>query len=186
MNRNRTNLTIAFCLILLATLSRIINAKLNIPNLVPIAAIGVFSGAVFNDRRWLAFLVPVLGQLLADVYFAVFTSTQGFYGFAGEIMNYLAIAGAAGLGVLLKNIKPLQSLVHVFAGSTLFFFVSNFGYFLGGWNGYTFGGLIKTYVDAIPFFNNSMMADMLGGVLLFGGYFIIRMVYIKKMNKATI
>lgn len=184
MKRN-ISIIIAISLILLAAISRIVNAQLHTPNFVPIAAIGLFSGAIIKDRRLLAFMVPLLGQFLADGYFAMFTNTPGFYNFFGELFNYLALFGATALGTQLKNIKPVNAMLYTFGASTTFFIISNFGYYLGGLNTYAFSGLVKTYVDAIPFFKNSLGADMMGGVLLFGGYFISQLYFAKKPSKAT-
>jgi hypothetical protein len=63
-------------------------------------------------------------------------------------------------------------VAYLFGASTLFFLVSNLGYFAAGFNGYTFSGLVKTYVDAIPFFRNTFTGDLLGGSVLFGMYFL--------------
>ena len=57
MKRNNINTILAFFLVLMAASARILNAKLNIPNVVPIAAISLFSGAVIKDRRVLAIMV---------------------------------------------------------------------------------------------------------------------------------
>ena len=181
----RTNLTIllAIFLVLIAMTARIVNAGLHIPNIVPIAAISVFSGAVIKDKRALAFLVPILGQFLADVYFQFFTDIRGFYDLPGMLFNYGALICAVAIGVTMKQPKPLTSLVCVLGGSLCFFLVSNFGYFAHGWNGYTVSGLTKTYIDAVPFYKSSFIADMVGGVLLFGGYFFAQERLIKKAQK---
>src|ERR1700743_2976536 len=128
MKRSNINVLLAICLIALAVVSRIANAGMQLHNYVPMAAIGLFSCAVIKDKRWLAFLVPLAGQFIADVYFQLFTSTPGFY--SGEFMNYIALAGAASVGLLMKQPKAATSLAYVFGASTVFFIVSNFGYFI--------------------------------------------------------
>jgi len=152
-------------------------------NLAPVTAIGLFSGAVLKDKKWLALLVPIIGQLLADVYFQLFTATPGFY--PGIEFNYLALAAAAGLGMLMKQPKQLSFIAYIFGGSTLFFIISNFGYFVGGYNGYSISGLTKTYIDAIPFFRNTIIGDMNCGLLLFGGYFLAEALFLRKSQKAS-
>src|SRR5882672_7153112 len=108
----RTNLTIllAIFLVLIAMTARIINAGLHIPNIVPIAAISVFSGAIIKDKRALAFLVPILGQFLADVYFQFFTEIRGFYDLPGMLFNYGGLICAVAIGVTMKQPKPLTAL----------------------------------------------------------------------------
>ncbi|MBC7553414.1 MAG: hypothetical protein H7257_05505 [Taibaiella sp.] len=184
MKRNEINMLIAISLVAIATILRIVNSGMHLYNFVPMAAIGLFSGAVIKDRRMLAFLVPLAGQFAADVYFQLFTSTPGFY--SGQFFNYAALAGAAALGLSMKQIKPVSVLAYVFGASTLFFIVSNFGYFASGYNGYTFSGFAKTYIDAIPFFKNTMIGDMAGGVVLFGTFFMAQLVFFKKAEKSLI
>jgi len=182
MKRNNINIIIAVSLIVLAVIARIVNSGMHLHNYVPIAAIGLFSGSVIKDRRLLAFFVPLAGQFIADLYFQLFTNTPGFY--PGEFFNYAAIGAAAGLGMLMKQPKPASIVAYLFGASLTFFIISNFGFFLGGWNGYSFAGLGKTYIDAIPFFKNTLIGDMLGGIAMFGGYFITQMLVEKNMQKA--
>jgi len=184
MKRN-INILLAIFLVLLAATARIFNAQLHIPNMVPIAAIGLFSGVVIKDKRSLAFLVPLLGQFLGDVYFQFFTNIPGFYDLPGMLFNYGAIIGATALGVTMKQPKPLTTLGYLLGASTIFFIVSNFGYFIQGWNGYSFAGLTKTYIDAIPFYKYTLLGDMAGGVLLFGGYFMAQQMLVKKAQKVN-
>ncbi len=183
MKRNNISILLAIFLVALTVAARIFNAQLHVANFVPIAAISLFSGAMIKDKRSLAFLAPLLGQFLADVYFQFFTSTPGFY--PGQWLNYGALVSVTALGLLMKQPKPLTTVAFLFGGSTLFFLVSNFGYFLSGWNGFTFAGLTKTYIDAIPFFKFTMMGDMVGGVLLFGGYFFVQQALLKKTQRVN-
>ena len=186
MKRNNINILLAVSLIILAAGSRIFNAQLHIPNIAPLAAISLFSGAIIKDKRGLAFLVPLLGQFLADVYFQLFTAVPGFYDLAGQLFNYGALICATALGTTMKQPKPLTSLAYIFGASTVFFIVSNFGYFASGWNGYSFAGLAKTYVDGVPFFKYTLAGDMVGGVLLFGGYFLVQQSLVKKAQKVKV
>ena len=183
MKRNNISILLAIFLVVLAVAARIMNAQLHVANFVPIAAISLFSGAMIKDKRSLAFLAPILGQFLADVYFQLFTNTPGFY--PGQWLNYGALVSVTALGLLMKQPKPLTTVAFIFGGSTLFFLVSNLGYFLSGWNGYSFAGLAKTYIDAIPFFKYTMMGDMVGGVLLFGGYFFVQQALMRKTQKVN-
>jgi len=183
MKRTNINIIVAVFLIATVVIARIVNASMHLPNFVPVAAIGLFSGAIIKDKRALAFLVPVLGQFLADVYFQLFTNILGFYDVAGQLFNYGALICATAIGVRMKQPKPLTTIGYLCGASVTFFIVSNFGFFVHGWNGYSFAGLTKTYIDAIPFYKNSFIADMIGGVLLFGGYFAAQNALVKKAQK---
>ena len=182
MKRSEINILVAITLVLTAIIMRVAGATTHLYNFAPIAAIGLFSGAVIKDRKVLAFLIPLAGQFIADVYFQFFTNTPGFY--PGQAFNYAALAGAAGLGLLMKQPKPLNILAYIFGASTLFFIISNFGFFASGYNGYSFAGFTKTYIDAIPFFKNTIIGDLAGGIFLFGGYFAAQEVFIRNAEKA--
>lgn len=186
MKNNNTNIILAIFLVIIAASARILNAKLHIPNMVPIAAIGLFSGAIIKDKRSLAFLIPLLGQFLGDVYFQLFTNIPGFYDLPGMLFNYGALVSATALGVTMKQPKPLATIGYLLGASTLFFIVSNFGYFIHGWNGYSFAGFTRTYIDAIPFYKYTLLGDLVGGVVLFGGYFMAQHMLVSKAQKAGI
>jgi len=183
--KQQANIILAIFLVLLAASARIFNASLHIPNMVPIAAIGLFSGAIIKDKRSLAFLIPLLGQFLGDVYFQLFTNIPGFYSLPGMLFNYCALVGATALGVTMKQPKPATTIGYLLGASSLFYLVSNFGYFVQGWNGYTFEALGKTYIDAIPFYKFTLLGDMAGGVVLFGSYFIAQAMMEKKAVKVN-
>jgi hypothetical protein len=186
MNKNNINTIIATFLVLAAASARIVNAGLNLHNFVPIAAISLFSGFAFKEKRAWAILVPMLGQFLADVYFQFFTFIPGFYSVVDQLFNYTAIAGATALGFSMKQHKAINVLGFTLGSSMIFFLVSNLGFFMHGWNGYSFAGFTKTYIDAIPFYTNSFIADMVGGVVLFGGYALTINALSRKMQKAEV
>ena len=165
------NTIIAITLIATTTILRICNYQEHIYNFVPMAAIGLFS-TVFINKRSLALLIPIAGQFITDIYLQTLTNTPGFY--QGQIYNYIALVAAASLGLMVKQPKPSTILIYLFGSSSIFFILSNFGFFISGYNGYTINGLTKTYIDAIPFFRNSLTSDMICGILLFTGFYIIQ------------
>jgi hypothetical protein len=182
MKQNNINILVAISLVAFATVMRVLNAEMHLYNFVPMAALGVFSGSALGSRKALAFMVPLAGQLMADVFFQLFTSTPGFY--PGQVFNYAALAATAGLGLFMKQPKPLSALAFVFGGSALFFIISNFGYFMSGYNGYTLAGFTKTYIDAVPFYRNTIAGDMVGGVVLFGTWFAAQNVISRRLSNA--
>lgn len=184
MKQINSNTIMVIFLVLAAAAARVINASLHLPNFVPIAAISLFSGMMLKDKKSLAFLVPMMGQFLADVYFQLFTYIPGFYWAIDQLFTYAAIGGATALGFGMKQVKPVTIAGFTIGASLTFFIVSNFGYFAHGWNGYTMQGFVKTYVDAIPFYRNSFVADVAGGILLFGGYMLLQKKTMDQMRKA--
>src|ERR1043165_7606504 len=108
MKRNNINIVIAIFLVLITVAGRAVNQSLHLYNLVPIAAISMFSAAVMKENRAFAFLVPLMGQFIADLYFQFFTYVPGFYWTTDMAFNYGAIIAASSVGVFVKNIKPLS------------------------------------------------------------------------------
>ncbi len=183
MKQNRNNILLVVILIVMGAGTRMINAGLHMPNYAPLVAISLFAGAVLKDKKWLAFAVPVLGQLLADVCFGLFTQIPAFYGVSGMLFNYGALALATLLGTK-TALKPAAAIGGTFAAACVFFMVSNFGFFAEGWNGYSASGLMKTYVDGLPFFKYTVEGNMVACVLLFGAWFLVPRAATAKTAKA--
>lgn len=183
MKNNYTNIFLATGLILMATAGRVINAETHLYNVVPVAALGLFSGAIVKDKRY-AFLFAILAQFCADLYFQVFTNTPGFYG-VSQIFTYVALVAATALGFLMKDTKAIKIFGFTIAASMVFFLISNFGHYAHGWNGYSWDGFVKTYRDAILFYRKPFdttalpmigrifLPDLIGSTLLFGGYYLL-------------
>lgn len=183
MKQNRLYILMA-ALILMAAGTRILNAEMGLYNFAPVAALGLFSGAVLQDKR-MAFLFPLLSMLLADLYFQLFTNTPGFYG-VSQLFNYAGLLAVAALGTRMGRIKPLKVAVFAIGGSLLFFLLSNFGVWVEGYYGHTFAGLATTFEMAIPFYKNTLAGDLAGSALLFGGYYLLTQATAARLQKASI
>jgi hypothetical protein len=182
MSRNYTNILLAGGLILMAATARIVNAEMSLWNYAPVAALGFFSGAVVKDKRY-AFLFAILAQFIGDVYFQLFTDVKGFYGIS-QIFTYIGLVAATVLGIAMKKQNPLNIVAFTLASSIVFFILSNFGHYAQGWNGYSGAALVKTYVDAIPFFKNSLIGDMIGSTVLFGAYYLLQQATVARLQKS--
>ena len=132
------------------------------PNFSPIAAMALFSGA-YLPRRGLAFVAPLGAMLVSD-------AVLGFHGGMPVVYASLAMIGA--LGFLLSAKRTTGRIVAAaLASSVLFYLVTNFGVWaFGDMYPKTAGGLAACYVAAIPFFQNSLIGDLLFAGLLFGGF----------------
>lgn len=153
-------------LILLAAASRLLPHP---PNFAPVAAIGLFAGAMFDRRA--AWLVPFAALLLSDL-------VLGFYHPVSMFWNYAGFAACLLLGSSL--LAPARTLPR-FAAATLtssvaFFALSNFGMWASGYYPRTFAGLVECYVAALPFFRNTLASDVLYTAALFGGWALLRAV----------
>ena len=159
----------ALFLIVLGVFSRLIPHP---PNFVAIGAIALFAGAKL-PKRW-AFVVPLSIYVLSDLVIDTFI----FHGFHFHALSRLTGYAMFMLVVALGRWKagstpPIGLAAKSVAGSTLFFLASNFALWLGGPGeglGYpqTLAGLGATYAAGLPFYGNSLAADLIGTAVLFG------------------
>lgn len=136
------------------------------PNMTSIAAVALFGGAYFADKR-LAFLVPLTAVLLSDVII-------GFY--AGMAAVYFAFVLVVCIGLWLQKHRTVPAIAGAsIASSVVFFLVTNFvGFHIdGGLYPMTFNGMIESYVAGLPFFRNTVIGDLLYTALLFGGFALL-------------
>lgn len=169
-------------LILATAVMRVITAEMHIPNITPVAAVGLFGGAVIANKKY-AYIFPLFSLFIADLYFQLFTGINGFYGLS-QIMVYAGMALVTFIGSKAGQINGAKVIGYSLLSSMIFFLVSNFGYFMSGWNGYSFAGLVKTYVDAIPFYKYSILGDLAGSIVLFGTYAYAKRPATPAMQKA--
>lgn len=158
---------ITFGMILLAALSRLLPHP---PNFTPITALALF-GAVYLDKKparmlagWHVFLVPLAAMLISDYFI-------GFY--SGWVWVYASFLAIGFVGLWLRNHRGVaQTVGATFAGSILFFIVTNFGVWISSQVTYppTLAGLSECYVAAIPFFRNTLLGDAVYVGLMFGAY----------------
>lgn len=175
---NKKNIILVSAIILASVVLRLIFNEMSWFNLVPIAALGIFSGSILKNKT-MAFLIPFGALLMTDVFFQLFTETPGFYSF-WQIIKYAAIILVTLMGTKLNPKKGLNILGYTIGGSLVFFIVSNFGVWAEGLiYPRTAAGLVECFVAAIPFFKsefatklfvNSIAADLLFSVVAFGIY----------------
>lgn len=165
-------------LVVLATAAwRVFNAQMAWYHLVPMAALGLFTGSVMVNSRW-AYFIPLAGMFLSDIGLSLFTQTPGFYGFS-QLINYAALASVVLLGRGLQQRNAVQIGAYTISGTLLFFIISNFSTFMSGYYGYSIDGLRECYIMAIPFYKNematsffvnSLQADLLFSFVVFATY----------------
>lgn len=184
MKSNKTSIFLATGLILMAGAARIMNHEMQLYNLAPVGALGLFSGAVLKDKRY-AYLLPMLALLIGDLYIQFFTSWAGFYGIS-QIFVYAAMMLVTFLGTKMGQPRSYKVLGFSVAGSLLFFLVSNFGVWLDPVMPYSkdLSGLTTTYIMGIPFFKYTFAGDLAGSIVLFGAYYLLQLAFLNKMQKA--
>ncbi len=155
-----------YLLILVAAASRFLPHP---PNVACVGAIGLFAGCYLAGRR--AYLVPLAILLLSDVVGQLFRIPgMGFYQPLAMLFVYAGALAAVPVGRLMGRAPRLLLGVPVgaLAASALFFVISNFGVWLGGWYPITGEGLLACYTNAIPFFGYTVAGDLAFSVILFG------------------
>jgi len=150
-------------LILLAAASRLLPHP---PNFAPVAAIGLFAGALLDRRA--AWAVPLVALLASDL-------VLGFYHPMSMLWNYLAFAACLLLGsALLGTRRNLPRLAGAsLTSAVVFFALSNFGMWASGYYPRTVAGLVECYAAALPFFRNTLASDVFYTALLFGGHALL-------------
>jgi len=152
--KNFQNKQFVFALLLIvAVASRLIPHP---ANLIPLGAFAIFVG--FKMGKAYALLLIASVMLITDL----------FLGFSmSSIFVYLGMAGYALASYLVKK-NYFSIFLAAFCGSSLFFVVSNFGVWLGPWYPHTLSGLVSCFTLAIPFFTNTLIADIAFSGLTFG------------------
>lgn len=130
------------------------------PNFVPMGAIALVSGAVLGHRA-LAYAVPLAGMLAADLVIGLHAQIPAVYA---------SMAVVVWLGSRLGGRRSLLPVTAAsVAGSTLFFLVTNLSVWaFDGLYPPSLEGLIACYVAALPFYGNSLVADLLFTWVLLG------------------
>ena len=124
------------------------------PNFTPIIAGAVFLPWLFGNVWW-AWIIPMLGLLLGDIYW-------GFHPYM--LYTYGSLALICWISLRWQNLPVLAV-----CSSLVFFVITNFGVWLSGYYGYTLQGLWQCYVMAIPFYTNTLIST----VVYTGGFYII-------------
>ncbi len=134
------------------------------PNFVPIAAIAMFAGAYFGDKR-LAYLLPISIMIVTDL-------VIGFHNTMWVV--YASFLAMVWIGTLVgKRVGFASVTAGALSGSILFYLTTNFAVWAMGSGLFypkTFEGLLMSYTAAIPFFHYSLAGDLFYTAILFGGF----------------
>ena len=148
-------------LVLLNVLARLLPHP---PQFTPLAATALIAGAIFSDRRW-ALLVPLLSMLISD-------SLIGTYDWPVMLTVYGCLCVPLLLG---KHLRQRTSVWRIGGAAVLsslvFFVVTNFAVWAClSWYSHTADGLATCFVNALPFFRNTLFGDVCWSFGLFAAY----------------
>jgi hypothetical protein len=130
-------------------------------NVAPIAAMALFGGAYLNKKY--ALIVPLLAMFVSDLFL-------GFH--ESMFLVYVSFLLTGLIGIWLSKHKTLVNVIgaSVFS-SLLFYLLTNFNYWYAtALYPKTMSGLLQSYINALPFFRNSLIGDLLYVGLFFGAY----------------
>lgn len=185
MKLNKKIIVLGIAILVLSVIYRV--SPLRDYGFAPQLAIAIFSGFFFAENKKWAFLLPILSMFLSDLvyeilYFYQITDIQGFYG-KGQIINYALFALVTCVGFFIKKLNVIKVTVAALVGPTIFFLTSNFSVWLG--NGglmrpKTSLGLTQCFIDALPFYKNSIIGTLIFSIVLFGSYYLV---FSKKNNE---
>lgn len=137
------------------------------PNFAPVTAIALFGGVYLSRRSALA--LPLATMFVSDYFI-------GFYNPAIMASVYLSFAISGLLGLWLRRRKSVANTLGVtLTASVQFYLLTNFAVWaFGTMYPHTAAGLLQSYVNALPFFRNTLLGDLfyVGG--LFGIYELVR------------
>jgi hypothetical protein len=145
-------------------------------NAVPMGAVSLYAGARL-PLRW-AWTVPISALVISDIlmdfgiggsFFAVNRAAD--YHIFSRIAVYGAFALTTLIGPLANRAKVGPALLPALslAASGLLFLTSNFAVWAEGLlYPMNLSGLVACYVAAVPFFDKTLLADLIGTAVLFG------------------
>ncbi len=170
----KPRLLVLLSMVFAAAMSRLIPHP---PNMTSIAAVALFGGAYFSDKR-LAFAVPLAALFLSDL-------VLGLYRHMEVVYLSFALVVLIGAGLQRRRTAPFVAGAAVLS-SALFFAITNFGVWVfEPLYPKTVAGLIGCYVAAIPFFWNTLTGDLLYTFVLFGGFALLEKQFFSLREPAT-
>jgi hypothetical protein len=137
-------------------------------NFTAVGALAIFAGSQFSDKRF-AFIVPLLAMAISDVFIGNGFSPVVYAGFLAMVACGTFIKGR----ISVSNVG-LASIT----GAVVFYLITNFAFFYPEtFYPHNFGGIIQSYIMGLPFLKNMLIADLIFGVALFYGFYLLEKKY---------
>ena len=123
------------------------------PNFTSLLALSFYIPAVFGIRYIPVVVVALLFTDLIIGFHSTILFTSGSIILIGLISRYF-------------NKSIIFRISGAFIGAVIFFFISNFGVWLGGSYGYDLNGFLSCYILALPFFGYSVLSTLIFSVII--------------------
>lgn len=146
-------------------------------NFVPIAATALFAGVYLKKRD--ALLLPIVIMFISDIFI-------GFDSIQSRLMVYGSFFLIGLIGLAIRNRKNVFTVMGgSLLGSVLFYLITNCVIFYSTrMYPHTIAGQIASYMNALPFFRNTLLGDLFYSAVLFGSYELVRyLVPLRGANK---
>ena len=136
------------------------------PNFAPIAAMALFGGAYFTNKK-LAFIIPLAALFLSDM-------VIGFHYLVPAV--YASFAVIVLIGMTVKTMKVKNLFLASVSASVSFFILTNMAEWLFGvMYPKTLTGLALCFTAAVPFFHYTLLGDLFFVSVMFGAFELIRL-----------
>lgn len=174
MNRTGGNkIAIGIVLIIIAVSSRLLP---HWHNFTAVGAVGLFGAFYFRKQVW-AFLVPLMALWISDLVLNnwVYSAYNPEFVWFTQYMIFVYIGMLALIitgQTLLCKFTGSRVLTASILASLIFFLISNFGSFLfDPIYPKDISGLSAAYLAGIPFFWNTLIANVIYSLILFGLFY---------------
>jgi len=136
-------------------------------NFAPIAAMALFGGVYLN--RKLAFVLPIAAMVVSD-YFIGFDSLES----RAVVYSCFLLSGL--IGLYIRDHKTPGTVVGgTLASSVLFYLITNLVFlYPEAMYEHNLIGQMQSYINALPFFRNTLAGDLFYVGILFGAYEAVR------------
>ena len=148
-------------------------------NFTPIGAIALFAGTYFTDK-YKAYLIPLLVLFISDVFINYSYNGQWSFFYQGFFWVYASFAFTVFIGSQIKKVNAGTVLLGAIASVLVHWLLTDIQPWLAG-TMYSKGisGYFQSLIAAIPFEKNLLLGTLLYGAILFGGFELSQMKFIK-------
>lgn len=132
-------------------------------NFAPIGAIALFGGVYLKRRD--AIILPLAAMIISDFFI-------GFDSWQSRAVVYSSFVLAGLIGIWISKHKNLATIFGgTLLGSILFYLITNFAFFYPtDMYSHNWSGIVASYINAIPFFKNTVLGDLFYVGILFGSF----------------
>lgn len=171
----RLNKSSIFWVILIIVFAAVCRLLPHPANFTPLGAMMLFGGTMSKKFKVISF-VPFLALYLADLYLNNFAypSDHWVWFYKGAYLVYPTFGLLFLIGWFVRPKIGMQLALTSIASSIVFFIITNIGvWYASGWYTVDGSGLVKCFVAALPFFQNSVLGDLFFSFTLFGAYYFV-------------